>query len=336
MENVMESVLYEGRDLTRMHEVLTAQFTPHQMRLLGKATGPARFRMSNSEGDMALYTLGHGADVSIRTVARQGQYLIHLPRAGRHSLAVDGEPVAAAQDVVSPGQRLEIRRSHDTDMRILRIPRPVVDKAIELRGISVDQSVPVRFAPAIDVRCPGSQGWLRALHAFAEAMKSGLLACSPLGTRHFEQLLVHGLLDSQPSNISESLRRSSRHAALPSALRRAMTYCEEHAGEPLSTADMALAARLSLPALRAAFRAHLGTTPLTYLRRVRLDSAHRDLLAIAEGRDDGTVTDVALRWGFVHLGRFAAFYKATYGTAPSKTAGLRGYPETARIRSSCG
>lgn len=336
MENVPESVLYEGRDLARMHEVVAAQLAPHRLRLLGKETGPARFRMSDSGRDVALYHMSHGADVEIRPVTQHNHYLIHIPLAGRSALVVDGEPVTTAQDVVSPGQRLEIRRSHDSDMMILRIPRPVLDRAIESRGIPVDQGVPVRFTPAVDIRCPGSLAWLRMLHAYAEAMKSGLLARSPLGTRHFEQLMVHGLLDSQPSSLSESLRRSARHAALPSALRRAMTYCEEHAGEPLSTADMALASRLSVPALRAAFRAHLGTTPLMYLRRVRLDSAHRDLLAIAEGREDGTVTDVALRWGFVHLGRFAAFYKATYGTAPSRTAGLRGYPETARSRSACG
>ncbi|WP_109002382.1 AraC family transcriptional regulator [Streptomyces rishiriensis] len=336
MENVPEFVLYEGRDLARMHEAVAAQFAPHRLRLLGQEAGPASFRVSNSQGDMALYRLRHGADVEIRPVALQGLYLIHIPLAGRSSLVVDGEPVATAQDVVSPGQRMEIRRSHDSDMMILRIPRPVLDRAIELRGIPVVPGVPVRFTPAIDIRSPGSRAWLRTLHAYAEALKSGLLACSPLGTRHFEQLLAHGLLDSQPSSLSESLRRSARHAALPGALRRAMTYCDEHAGEPLSIADMALASGLSVPALRAAFRAHLGTTPLMYLRRVRLDSAHQDLLAIAEGRHDGTVTDVALRWGFVHLGRFAALYKATYGTVPSRTAGLRGYPETARIRSACG
>jgi AraC-like DNA-binding protein len=336
VENVSESVLYEGHDLARMHDVVAAQFAPHRLRLLAKAAGPARLLRSGTEAGIALYRLSHGAEVEIRPVPQHGSYLIHLPLAGRSSLVVDGEPVATAQDVVSPGQRLEIRRSHDNDMMVVRIPRPVLDRAVESRGISADRGAPVRFTPAIDSRCPGSRAWLRTLHAYAEALRSGLLARSPLGARHFEQLLVHGLLDSQPSGLSESLRRSARHAALPSALRRAITYCEEHAAEPVSTADIALASRLSVPALRAAFRAHLDLTPLMYLRRVRLDAAHRDLVAIAEGRDDGTVTDVALRWGFVHLGRFAAVYKATYGTPPSSTAGLRDYPETARIRSACG
>jgi AraC-like DNA-binding protein len=39
------------------------------------------------------------------------------------------------------------------------------------------------------------------------------------------------------------------------------------------------------------------------------------------GADPGrtTVTDVAHRWGFDHLGRFAASYRARYHTTPSQT-----------------
>jgi AraC-like DNA-binding protein len=32
-----------------------------------------------------------------------------------------------------------------------------------------------------------------------------------------------------------------------------------------------------------------------------------------------TVADVAFRWGFNHLGRFAAFYRTRYGVPPSRT-----------------
>jgi len=32
-----------------------------------------------------------------------------------------------------------------------------------------------------------------------------------------------------------------------------------------------------------------------------------------------TVTDVALKWGFNHLGRFSGFYTRQFGEAPSET-----------------
>ncbi|WP_278258467.1 helix-turn-helix domain-containing protein [Nocardioides convexus] len=46
---------------------------------------------------------------------------------------------------------------------------------------------------------------------------------------------------------------------------------------------------------------------------------HADLLA---GRV-GTVGEAASRWGFTHLGRFAAAYRGRYGVAPSDTLRAR-------------
>ena len=67
-------------------------------------------------------------------------------------------------------------------------------------------------------------------------------------------------------------------------------------------------------------RRHLDTTPLRYLREVRLHYAHEDLL-IANRRQD-TVTAIAARWGFMHTVAFAVFYRQTYDHSPHTT--LRG------------
>ena len=45
---------------------------------------------------------------------------------------------------------------------------------------------------------------------------------------------------------------------------------------------------------------------MAYLRRVRLDRAHRDLQAANPAVD--TVTAIAVRWGFTHAGRFSVAY----------------------------
>jgi len=58
-------------------------------------------------------------------------------------------------------------------------------------------------------------------------------------------------------------------------------------------------------------------TPLEYLRQVRLEHAHRELLAGDPARQ--TVTSVAYRWGFPSPGRFSAYYRRTYGVSPSQT-----------------
>ena len=66
------------------------------------------------------------------------------------------------------------------------------------------------------------------------------------------------------------------------------------------------------------FREKLHETPTEYLRNRRLERARAEL-ADAPPDSGVTVTDVAVRWGFHHLGRFATTYRARFGESPSHT-----------------
>lgn len=86
----------------------------------------------------------------------------------------------------------------------------------------------------------------------------------------------------------------------------------------MTLADIAAATGTTGRAVQVAFRRHLDTTPMGYLRRVRLDGAHRDLRN-ADPTMGVTVAAIAARWGFSHLPRFTSFYQEQYGTLPSQT-----------------
>jgi transcriptional regulator GlxA family with amidase domain len=101
------------------------------------------------------------------------------------------------------------------------------------------------------------------------------------------------------------------------ALRRAVAYIESHAGEAITVLDIAAGAGVGVRALQHAFAHHYETTPMGYLRRVRLERAHRELQAADPGGD--TVAQIARRWGFADPGRFAALYRDTYGANPRPT-----------------
>ncbi|MEV0042465.1 helix-turn-helix domain-containing protein [Nocardia rhamnosiphila] len=66
------------------------------------------------------------------------------------------------------------------------------------------------------------------------------------------------------------------------------------------------------------FRGALGEIPHQYLLRIRRERVHRELLA-AEPTDGRTVSEIAMRWGFFHPGRFASRYKVIHGAMPSAT-----------------
>lgn len=102
-----------------------------------------------------------------------------------------------------------------------------------------------------------------------------------------------------------------------STVGRAVTFIEEHAHEDMSVADIAAAAFVTARAVQLAFRRYLDTTPLGYLRQVRLEHAHRQLLSADPGCT--TVTAVAAGWRFPNSSRFSAYYRAAYGQPPART-----------------
>jgi AraC-like DNA-binding protein len=108
---------------------------------------------------------------------------------------------------------------------------------------------------------------------------------------------------------------------LPRAVQLAVRYMESHAQSPITQRDVAAAAGIGVRALQLAFRRHLGTTPHEYLRKVRLERAHRELRE-PDG-STGSIADVAARWGFAHAGRFSRYHRELFGTSPRDVADPR-------------
>ena len=106
----------------------------------------------------------------------------------------------------------------------------------------------------------------------------------------------------------------------PLLLRRAIGFIHDNAHRDITLSDIATSVNVTPRSVQYTFRRYLGTTPLEYLRRVRLNRAHRELQAADPSVD--TVMAIAGRWGFSHAGRFSSVYKQTFGTSPSHT--LRG------------
>jgi transcriptional regulator GlxA family with amidase domain len=157
-----------------------------------------------------------------------------------------------------------------------------------------------------------------------DLLPSDALMANPLIRHQVVRTLTLALLASFPNAALDALLdplSSMPVAGDPATVRRAVAFVDEHAGEPIGVEDIADAARVGVRALQLAFRKHRDTTPLEYLRRVRLDRAHRDLQDADPTRGD-TVAGIATRWGFAHPGTFAIEYRRTYGRPPSAT--LRG------------
>lgn len=74
---------------------------------------------------------------------------------------------------------------------------------------------------------------------------------------------------------------------------------------------------VSVRTLEYCFAETLGLSPTQFIRITRLNGARRDLKAAITG--EATVADIAMKWGFWHLGRFSAAYRDLFGESPSET-----------------
>ncbi|MEU7799164.1 helix-turn-helix domain-containing protein [Micromonospora arborensis] len=148
-------------------------------------------------------------------------------------------------------------------------------------------------------------------------LNSPIASAQPLVIGNAARMLAAAALAVFPNTAFTEPTAADRHDASTATLRRAITFMEEHADRDISAADIAGAAGVSLRAVQLAFRRHRGTTPMAYLRRIRLARAHHDLVR-ADPRQE-TVSAIASRWGFASHSRFTARYHASYGVPPRET-----------------
>lgn len=166
--------------------------------------------------------------------------------------------------------------------------------------------------------------WQHALQLLGSAPGMRLPQMARLSLNQFlNSLLLHG----HPHNFSAALSRPPE--PLPRALvARAEEYIRAHSDQPLSVADIALATGVSIRSLQAGFRDAGTESPMKRVRQIRLEQARDQLLGA-----DGTVTEVALQFGFLLLGRFGGQHKTAFGELPAATLARARRVRSARDRS---
>jgi len=131
---------------------------------------------------------------------------------------------------------------------------------------------------------------------------------------HLESEIISLLLESQPHNYSRELSRFANAGKWQ--LRAAEEYMRSSAHLPLSLGDICAAAGVNARTLQHTFRCHRGCSPMTFLRRIRLQAAHDEL---SRPMSETTVAGQAAKWGFFHFGRFPRIYQSEFGELPSQT-----------------
>ncbi|MEX0591590.1 MAG: AraC family transcriptional regulator [Xanthobacteraceae bacterium] len=260
--------------------------------------------------------------VTLSPSADRADYLVQLPLRGHLAASIGGEHVDGSRDraaVASPvRESCRFVSSADSARVQLALSRPaLVGQLAALLG--EPPHAPLDFAPAIDLTC----GYGRSLAQFvlmaaADLDRLDSVLSNPITMSIFEQFIMTGMLLSHSHNYSDSLQRCERPLA-PRDVKRALDYLEANLDAPVTLADLVAVTGVSGRTLFKHFRDIRGVSPMRYLRNARFQKAREALL---KSEPVESITAIALRCGFNHLGRFSVEYRKRFGETPSQT--LRG------------
>ena len=178
---------------------------------------------------------------------------------------------------------------------------------------------PLSFEAELDLTTSCQSLWHLLTWVREELAHPGsILHHNPAIAHTTEALLLDTLLATHHHNYSTALA-AREPVAIPRHLRAVITAIQTAPEHTWTLTAMAEHAGVSVRTLCEVFRHFHGSTPMEFVRSVRLTRTREELKQLGPR---ASIAAIAKRWGFGHAGRFAAAYARTFGETPSET--LRG------------
>ncbi len=263
-------------------------------------------------GAVGMITLDYGNSVEIAVDPTVDYFVLQVPLAGGFRVRGRGPEVEAGTDtayLVDPAE--PIWMAWDRRCQMLAVPverRLMIERGLTLRGPGATRGVPATL-PLGSGRGRSFRRWMEFMRAEAGEPQS---LVATVAARQAEQLF-HALLFAAIDEVCPV----AAGGPTPRFVERAEEYMDARLEDDIGVADVVAASGVALRTLYLAFGRRHGMAPMAWLRQRRLERARADL--VAGDPSVTSVTEVALRWRFWHLGRFAAAYRQRFGESPSET-----------------
>jgi AraC-like DNA-binding protein len=293
-------------------------YYPHRLRLLGPSKSFGLTQRVTSVGPVTVGEVAYGTDVALGFDEARASYHVCVPLEGWLEARHRGQQVTSTPTLASvyrPDAEIVITRWPAGSRHLaVKIDQVAVDRALETLVGRRRTDFPIAFDAALPLNTSAVQDWVRLmLMVNRQRERPDSLLRHPLVWDPLLESLIHGFLLVADHPYRNALDTPAEPAR-PAAVRDAMDIIETCPQMPLTTATLAMQCHISVRTLQEGFRRHVGMSPMAYLRTVRLRHAHRDLRSAYPAHV--TVASIAHRWGFSHLGRFAAAHKAMFGETP--------------------
>ena len=165
---------------------------------------------------------------------------------------------------------------------------------------------------------PGISGWIRQL---AQLPQDSASACVSVFENqhvayHLQQSLIMMLLSEIEHTCTAEMAQSNRSPA-PYYVKRVEDMFRANFENEISMDDIVNISGVSARTVFYGFQRWRGTSPMNYLRDLRLDAARKNLAKPIAGPK--SVSEAALAVGFANFSQFSKLYKMRFGQKPSTT-----------------
>jgi AraC-like DNA-binding protein len=281
----------------------------HSIQITSATTANARL-LFHKLSDIGLCNIRYGNQVDITTEALRDSYQLQVALRGTFSwTGAEGRHQFRPGEflLVNPSDPIHVRYSDECEKLIVKLPVEVLEAMrIEERQCWPHDGIrflrPVHALSSVD----GLAGLLSLMCEEAEST-----TCNPAIQQQYAQILLRKLLSQLETNTVDV--RSSRDSQV---FGKVKDYILANLQENIALEEVASVSNVSLRKLYVLFKMYAQESPRDFIQSLKLERVRADL---QRARPSDNVTDIAMRYGFSHLGRFSAVYKARFGELPSQT-----------------
>jgi AraC family ethanolamine operon transcriptional activator len=199
----------------------------------------------------------------------------------------------------------------------LTIADSLIDEVAESTGLQQSMST-LRSNQHLVKRCRQNKIHIvrqRLRHITNEIKQIEKLADESNVVRELEFDLIRQLLTAvaSPQEMNKKFLSSRKKMVL----QRALDYIEANPGKPIKVLELSRASGAGVRTLEYVFRDYFNVTPKAYLKSRRLIAVRHELRHSLLTKS--LISETAGRWGFWHMGQFAADYRQFFGELPSET-----------------
>jgi AraC-like DNA-binding protein len=305
-----KSMVFERADPYAVSEYVNQHVGSHCIRLPATARPQASLNHTKF-ASLDLCRISYGASVHVTSPALETIYHLQILLRGQCLSKSYGQEHYFAPGellLINPDDPVDLMYSADCEKFILKLPLPLLDlTCAELRWHKPSEGI--RFASNRH-KLAELDGFMSLLGLVCQEAETDLVL--PRVREHYTQIIASKLLSLLGTNVNrETLDVQS------APFERLAQYIAQNLKQDITVESLAQLSHMSSRSLYALFERHAGTTPMNYIRCKKLERIHASLSDPSQGVRN--LTEIALDYGFLHLGRFAEYYKNQFGELPSVT-----------------